>query len=77
MNWKICGRRESWSNLRYYPGIYLEGLRKATIILNQDSLSPGRDLNLGPSEYEAGVLATQLQCSVPYYVIPLSQQHGR
>jgi hypothetical protein len=45
--------------LRYYPGIRLEGLRKTTKILNQDSLSPGRDLNPGPPEYEAGVLTTR------------------
>jgi hypothetical protein len=29
-NWKGCGRKQSWSNLRYYPGICLEGLRKTT-----------------------------------------------
>jgi hypothetical protein len=29
MNWKGCGRKQ-WSNLRYYPGISLEGLRKTT-----------------------------------------------
>jgi hypothetical protein len=28
MNWKGCGRKKSWPNLRYYPGICLEGLRK-------------------------------------------------
>jgi hypothetical protein len=25
MNWKGCGRKRSWP---YYPGIFLEGLRK-------------------------------------------------
>jgi hypothetical protein len=29
MNWKQYGRKQSWSNLRYYPGISLEGMRKA------------------------------------------------
>jgi hypothetical protein len=53
-----------WPNLRYYPNICLEGLRKTTKSLSQDSRSPGRDLNLGPPKYEAGVLTTQLQCSV-------------
>jgi hypothetical protein len=33
----------------YYPRIKLEGLSKTTN-LNQDSRSPGRDLNLGPHE---------------------------
>jgi hypothetical protein len=46
MNWKGCG-------------ICLEGLRKTTKNLSQDSRSPGRDLNPGPPEYEAGVLTTR------------------
>jgi hypothetical protein len=29
MNWKGFGRKHSWPNLRYYPGIFLEELRKA------------------------------------------------
>jgi hypothetical protein len=29
MNWKVYGRKQSWHNLRYYPGISLEKLRKA------------------------------------------------
>jgi hypothetical protein len=40
--------------LKYYPSIRLEGLSKIMKNLNQDCLSPGRDLNLGPSGYEAG-----------------------
>jgi hypothetical protein len=44
--------------LRYYPGIRLEGLRKTTKKLSQDSQSPGRDLNLEPPEYKVGVLTT-------------------
>jgi hypothetical protein len=56
MNWKGCGRKQSWPNLRYYPSICLEGLRKTTKYLRQGSRSPGRDLNLGSPEYEAGVL---------------------
>jgi hypothetical protein len=27
-NWKGCGRKRSWPNLRYYPSIFLQGLRK-------------------------------------------------
>jgi hypothetical protein len=30
MNWKVCGRKRSWPNLRYHPGILSEGLRKIT-----------------------------------------------
>jgi hypothetical protein len=44
MNWKRCWRR-SWPNLRYYPGICLEGLRKTTNNLSRDSRSQDRDLN--------------------------------
>jgi hypothetical protein len=30
MKWKGCGTKQSWSNLRYNPGICLEGPRKTT-----------------------------------------------
>jgi hypothetical protein len=30
---------------RYYPGIWLEGLRKRTWILSHDNRCPGRDSN--------------------------------
>jgi hypothetical protein len=30
MNWKGCGKKWSWPNLRHYPAICLEGLRKTT-----------------------------------------------
>jgi hypothetical protein len=54
-----------WPNFRYYLGICLEGLRKTTKNLSQVSRSPGRDLNPGPPEYEAGVLTTRPRRSVP------------
>jgi hypothetical protein len=60
MNWNGFGRKWSWPNPRYYSGIYLEGLKKTTKNINQDSWSPGWDLNPGPPEYEAGVSITQL-----------------
>jgi hypothetical protein len=28
MNWKECGRKRWWPNLRCYAGILVEGLRK-------------------------------------------------
>jgi hypothetical protein len=43
-------KEKSWHNLRYYPGICLEGLRKTTKNLGQDYWSPGCGLNLGPPE---------------------------
>jgi hypothetical protein len=30
MNWKGYGRKCLWPNLRYYPSIYVKGLRKTT-----------------------------------------------
>jgi hypothetical protein len=30
MNWKGYERKQSWPSLRYYPGIWLEVLRKTT-----------------------------------------------
>jgi hypothetical protein len=42
--------------LRYSHGIRLDGLRKTTKNLNQDSRFAGRGLNPGPPEYAAGVL---------------------
>jgi hypothetical protein len=66
MNWKRCRRKRPWPNLRYSPVICLEGLRKNTKNLSQDSRCPGRDLNLGPPEYEAGVLTTRPRRSVAW-----------
>jgi hypothetical protein len=37
VNWKGYGRKKSWPSLRYYPIICLEGLRKTTKDLSQDT----------------------------------------
>jgi hypothetical protein len=58
MNYKRYGRRQSWSKLRYYPGICVEGLRETTEKPQSEYLFPGRDLTLGAPEYEAAVLST-------------------
>jgi hypothetical protein len=39
--------------LRYYTVDRLDGLKKTTTNLSQDSRSPSRDLKTGPPEYEA------------------------
>jgi hypothetical protein len=44
-----------WPNLKYYPGIYLEGIRKNMKNLCKDSRSPGQDLNPETPEYEVGM----------------------
>jgi hypothetical protein len=59
MNLKGYGTKLSWPNLRYYPAICLEGLKKTMKTLSQDKRSSGRDLESGPPEYEAGVLTTR------------------
>jgi hypothetical protein len=51
-------------SLKYYTGIRLEGLRKATENFSQDSRFPHRYLKLEPPEYEAVVLTTQPRRSV-------------
>jgi hypothetical protein len=50
--------------LRCYTSICLEGLRKITKKLSQDSRSPVRDLNPGPRKYEAEVLTIRPRRSV-------------
>jgi hypothetical protein len=51
---------------RHYPGICLDGLRKTTNDFCQDTQSPGRDLNPGSPECEAGVLTTRPEHSVEF-----------
>jgi hypothetical protein len=38
MNWKECGTKLPWPNLRYYPSIYLEILGKIMKILRIPSV---------------------------------------
>jgi hypothetical protein len=47
-------------DLRYYPSICLEGLKKIMINFSQDSWSLGQDLNLGHSKYKERALTTRL-----------------
>jgi hypothetical protein len=49
MNWKECRRKWFWPNLRYYPGICLEWLRKTTKKPQTGvSQSWGPDMKPGP-----------------------------
>jgi hypothetical protein len=66
MNWKGCGRKLSLTELRYYSCICLRRLRKSMEHPSQDSLSPGRDLNLVPAKYEAAMLTTRPRSSVQF-----------
>jgi hypothetical protein len=58
MNRKRCEMRQSWPNLRHYPSMCLEGERKTTKSLNQDSRSLNRDLN--PQHPEYGLLGRRI-----------------
>lgn len=55
MWWKECERKELWSILRGYPGIFMEELTTTT---EQTQVSRPLGLNLSPAEYEAGGLTT-------------------
>jgi hypothetical protein len=55
--------------LRRYPGMCLEGLKNTTKNVSQVSRSLGRYLNSGPSDYEAGVLPSQLRRLFPVSIL--------
>lgn len=55
MWWKECKRKQLWSILRKYPGIFIEELTTTT---EQTQVSRPLGLDLGPAEYEAGDLTT-------------------
>jgi hypothetical protein len=72
MNWKAFGESVPGLIFRYYPGIRLEGLRKTTKSLSQDSRSLGQDLNPVPHEYEVGPFLYRLLlyiCTSPTHAI--------
>jgi hypothetical protein len=50
----------------------LEGLRKTTKSLSQNSISPCRNRNPGPPEYEAGILTTLLISIFVFYYSSLA-----
>jgi hypothetical protein len=54
INWKDVEGSGRGLIFRYNP-ICLQGLRETKKNISENSRYPGRDLNLGPPEYEAGV----------------------
>jgi hypothetical protein len=68
MYWKGYGRKRSWPNVGYSPSIYLEGLRKTSKNLSQDSWSPGRDSSPRPTEYDVELPTTRLQDLVSHSI---------
>jgi hypothetical protein len=55
MSWKGSAGYRLSPDLRFDPGIVLDGLRNTTILLSQDSRSPGRHLKAGRLKCETGV----------------------
>jgi hypothetical protein len=64
--WKGCERKLSWSSMTYCRGFSFKTVMEIMKALSQDCLSPGKDLNLGPFEYEEGIQPSRLQ-----YIVPL------
>jgi hypothetical protein len=62
MKRKELVRKRSRPHLKYYRSICLEGLKKTSKDLNQDSRSSGQGLNSGSPAYEAGILSTRALC---------------
>jgi hypothetical protein len=62
MNGEKFGRKWWWRNLSYYPNIYLEGLRKATKDLSEDSRYSGRNSNQVTPKYKSEQLPLELTC---------------
>jgi hypothetical protein len=75
MNWKWCGGKRFWPNLRHYAGICLDGIKKAKKNPSQNSRSPCQGLHQGLSDYEAGVLTTRPRRSVSFAYVFLLLFH--
>jgi hypothetical protein len=60
--WKGCGEKESWYNLRYYADICLEELRKNMKILNRDSRYTSQDSKWTPSKHKSETLTLHTTC---------------
>jgi hypothetical protein len=58
MNCEGFGRKQSRPNFKVLSRHSPKGTEKNMKTLSQDSRSPGRDLSLGPPEYEAAMLTT-------------------
>jgi hypothetical protein len=70
MNWKAFGESVPGLIFRYYPGIRLEGLRKTTKPLSQDSRSLGQYLNPVPHEYEVLYICTSPTHATDFKTLP-------
>ena len=53
VNGKGLGRKWSWPNRRFIPGVPFDSLRKTTISCSQNSRFPFRDPNPAPTEHKS------------------------
>jgi hypothetical protein len=66
MNLTGCGRKLLLSNLRYYPGIALEGQRKS---MKNLSLHPSENSNQTPLEYKSEGVPLESTSSVRVWLL--------
>jgi hypothetical protein len=64
MSWKGCGRKRSWRNSVYIPGICLKGLGKITKTIGCDSLYLGLNSKRGCAEWKSKILSPESTHSV-------------
>jgi hypothetical protein len=63
MNWKGCGRKHSWPDLRHYSGIFPDGRRKITKDISQESCNDSES-NWAPPEYQSEAIPFEPICQV-------------
>jgi hypothetical protein len=56
MNWKVCEGTQSWCNLSYYVGMYLQGLKTTMKGVSLESCVLNSKLE--PTEYKPGMKPT-------------------
>jgi hypothetical protein len=75
--WNDIGESGRGLIFRYYISICMDGLRKITDNLSQDSRSSCLHLNAGLPEYEAWVLTSRPRRSVPLWTLTSQLSHKK
>jgi hypothetical protein len=69
MNYKRCDRKGKWHNLKNYPRICLDGLRKDAETRSQNIGCPGQHSNQETSEYKLEAWSLEPTCSDFFFLI--------
>jgi hypothetical protein len=77
INWRGFGRKRPWPNLRYCHDISLEGLRKATKILNENSWLLGLRFEPGTSRIRSRSVIHSTTTFGVWYVLESFQKKGK